>query len=387
MGNRTAKFVSALVASVLAGAPLAAVSQDAPSPPNAAADDCLASPKATAPQGQHWYYRVERGTKRQCWYLRAEGAKTTQQGAQAAALAPAAETPARNVQDARAEWTPPAAAPETTASIPTPGNAATAQRQSAAADGSTPPAVAARWPDATVNSPSPAQQAAPATVADATPAPPSPAPLAAASAPVEKPTGSLQTLLLVVGAALALAGITGSVIYRFAGSRARVQARAGARRRVNWDNWERELEEARAPWLETAKPATPARAHLRAMERPRPVDFGFALAQAAKPAASASRLVTGETADETIKDIEPPEANETLIAFDIEQPEAPAEIRQPAPHADDEADLDADAVDIDAITAILERLAKEGPKLGQPAPTTGSAAFAQSRQDRSDVRA
>ena len=83
MGNRTAKFISALIGSIIAGAPLAAVSQNAPSAPSAAstentAADCLASPKGAAPQGQHWFYRVERATKRQCWYLRAEGAKATQ---------------------------------------------------------------------------------------------------------------------------------------------------------------------------------------------------------------------------------------------------------------------------------------------------------------------
>jgi hypothetical protein len=38
-----------------------------------AADDCLAGPNAPAPQGNHWYYRVERATHRECWYLGAEG--------------------------------------------------------------------------------------------------------------------------------------------------------------------------------------------------------------------------------------------------------------------------------------------------------------------------
>ena len=77
MGNRTAKFISALIGSIVAGAPIAAVSQNAPAASSAAnaAADCLASPKGIAPQGQHWYYRVERSTKRQCWYLRAEGGK------------------------------------------------------------------------------------------------------------------------------------------------------------------------------------------------------------------------------------------------------------------------------------------------------------------------
>jgi hypothetical protein len=40
-----------------------------------AADECLSKPGTTAPQGGHWYYRVDRTTKRQCWYVGAERAK------------------------------------------------------------------------------------------------------------------------------------------------------------------------------------------------------------------------------------------------------------------------------------------------------------------------
>jgi hypothetical protein len=40
-----------------------------------AADDCVSEPNTTPPQGTHWYYRVDRTTHRQCWYLGAEGAK------------------------------------------------------------------------------------------------------------------------------------------------------------------------------------------------------------------------------------------------------------------------------------------------------------------------
>src|SRR6516165_8916122 len=40
-----------------------------------AADDCLLKPNAAAPPGSHWYYRVDRATQRECWYLGAEGAK------------------------------------------------------------------------------------------------------------------------------------------------------------------------------------------------------------------------------------------------------------------------------------------------------------------------
>ena len=58
--------------------------------------------QGAAPQGQHWFYRIERSSKRQCWYLREAGAKAAP-GAQAAAAAPEADTPTPHpVQDARA---------------------------------------------------------------------------------------------------------------------------------------------------------------------------------------------------------------------------------------------------------------------------------------------
>src|SRR4029077_16191215 len=38
-----------------------------------AADDCLAGPNKTSPAGHHWYYRVDRSTKRHCWYLGERG--------------------------------------------------------------------------------------------------------------------------------------------------------------------------------------------------------------------------------------------------------------------------------------------------------------------------
>lgn len=43
-----------------------------------AADECLSGPKGTAPEGRHWYYRVDRATGRHCWYLGAKGTKVRQ---------------------------------------------------------------------------------------------------------------------------------------------------------------------------------------------------------------------------------------------------------------------------------------------------------------------
>ncbi len=37
----------------------------------ARAEDCLAAPNSTAPQGRHWFYRLDWETQKKCWYLRA----------------------------------------------------------------------------------------------------------------------------------------------------------------------------------------------------------------------------------------------------------------------------------------------------------------------------
>jgi hypothetical protein len=34
-----------------------------------ATDECIVKPNADPPSGQHWYYRTDRQSNRQCWYL------------------------------------------------------------------------------------------------------------------------------------------------------------------------------------------------------------------------------------------------------------------------------------------------------------------------------
>jgi hypothetical protein len=41
----------------------------APSGPAHAAETCLAAPNSPAPQGSHWYYRLDRASQRKCWHL------------------------------------------------------------------------------------------------------------------------------------------------------------------------------------------------------------------------------------------------------------------------------------------------------------------------------
>jgi hypothetical protein len=81
-----------------------------------AADDCLLKPNAAAPPGSHWYYRVDRATQRECWYLGAEGAKVRSPARQDASpvqpqsskisAQPVRQTPAQVTQAAAVEASP-----------------------------------------------------------------------------------------------------------------------------------------------------------------------------------------------------------------------------------------------------------------------------------------
>jgi hypothetical protein len=104
MSNRAAKFVSAVFAGILAGALLATVSLSAAR----AADDCLSAPNAPTADGSHWYYHIDRATKRHCWYLREQGEKLSQTRAPSSQSARISErqaetTPQHSIADAHAE--------------------------------------------------------------------------------------------------------------------------------------------------------------------------------------------------------------------------------------------------------------------------------------------
>jgi hypothetical protein len=223
MPGRTAKFVSAIFVSILAGIPLATVSHGA----TPAADDCLSGPKDPAPNGSHWYYRIDHATKRHCWYLKGEQfsqSAAANSSPSAKTASPTAEaTTQRSIADAHAELpaqtaieTPKrsdglalAIAADTTVAT----SAAETQRS----------AIASRWPEQTGTSSStvPPSTAANSDAAapsdpDATPSSaPAAITLAAADSSPEKQPGSIQTLLLVILGALALAGLIGSAVFRF----------------------------------------------------------------------------------------------------------------------------------------------------------------------------
>ncbi|MGF6310062.1 chemotaxis protein histidine kinase CheA [Bradyrhizobium sp. i1.8.4] len=290
MSNRSAKFAAALAASILAGANFGAMAQNAANTASTntatskTADTCLSAPKGTAPAGSHWFYHLDRSTKKQCWYLgeaknKAAKTATTQQQPPAAApdtatadAAPPQSQPApqpvmrKSVADAHAEWPSPQAAAAAVAS-PDAGQASgmaaiTDAAASAAPAGANaqPSEVNARWLDAssmagTNGTRHAADQPTVVAQADATPQQAAAqAPAAPATAEAEKSSSSsTQMLLIVMIGALALAGLVSALVFRLTRTRTPPY-------QIN-DEW-------RAPWdsLHT-EPAPP----MSVVSRDRPV--------------------------------------------------------------------------------------------------------------------
>jgi hypothetical protein len=258
MANRTAKFVSAIFASVLAGAPLATLSHSAAR----AADDCLAAPKDETPEGGHWYYRIDHASKRQCWYLREEGEKLSQGAAPNSSrstkpIPPKAASPIqRSIADAHAELPAqtnieqPRRNDALIPSMPS-GAAATENNVGTQAPGAATlqSAIAWRWPDPSSAwrspDPSSADVSAAATPNSGNPvtsvsSPSRSQPLlaagqlaAAADLSPETPAYSVRMELAMLLGALALAGFAGGAIFKLV-SRRRPR-RAKVRRGAIWE--------------------------------------------------------------------------------------------------------------------------------------------------------
>jgi hypothetical protein len=230
MSSRAAKFVSAVFASLLVGAPLAMLSPSAA----LAADDCLAGPKKDqTPVGSHWYYRIDHATKRNCWYLREERETFSQTTApkrsqSAQPVSPEADTTMQpSIADAHAELPPqprfdaPSRDNAFTAAMP----AKPAIRQDSDISGvdTARSIIASRWPDSSVASPSndPAptkrEVVAAANLAPQTqPAIQAAGQLVAADASSQTSTYSApMQLAAALMAALALVGIVASIILSF----------------------------------------------------------------------------------------------------------------------------------------------------------------------------
>lgn len=238
MLNRTTTCAAALCAGVLATAALAAL----PAPARAA-DDCLTAPKGETPAGAHWYYRLERGTKRKCWYLADETTKAVQPAPKAKATRstePAAIDQA--VADARAELPPASSEPSSPSadSVWPPMEAAQADAAPAPDQAASAPAadtqertVAERWPepgalrDGDSNAEARLQSAAaPASVPASHPA----------ADPVADPN-SMRLMFGVLAGALALVAFIVRLIFRSTGGRLRVRTTPPQPvRRAIWDS-------------------------------------------------------------------------------------------------------------------------------------------------------
>jgi hypothetical protein len=236
--------------------------------PASAADDCLTKPKGVAPSGQHWYYRSDHATKRQCWYLGDESSRGASLGVRksAAVVAHRHHQLSQAAADARAEFPSPAvpatdvkrdlvaAAPAAMPAVPlAESNPAPAVAQDNAAAPVDQSAISSRWPEATNAVPPsavtpPLRNASQFTMAAAeTPSASvdSPAPTAAAlpvsdtqavDTPVAAPApDSSRTQLAVFLGAVALIGFSTSVLLARARARRRIRlAPVTAQRRPRW---------------------------------------------------------------------------------------------------------------------------------------------------------
>lgn len=252
MTQRTAKLASAIFASLVASAAFVTASHSAP----VEADKCLSGPKGAPPAGGHWYYRVDRATKRPCWYIGDAKAKVSRA---APGIPPQTANPVSppndagtqlSIANARAELPLPQArrAPEATALTGQPAAEAaspTDSRPAHAEDANAPRSVvASRWFEPTsMASSAPSQSAAAATrpqpISEAAPPPKAAATLrlAAADPSAARSSGTIQQLLIAIVGALTLAGLLASAIFRL--SRARRSRRRNSKmsvnRSVNWD--------------------------------------------------------------------------------------------------------------------------------------------------------
>lgn len=241
MPSRTAKSASAIFAAILGMIPLTTASRSE----TAAPDNCLTAPKGDAPPHSHWFYRIEHGTKRHCWYLR--GSEQLSQAApqnivppvKMTAPQPDVPTP-RSLANARAEIparTDRNDAPNSdSSSLTAPWNT---PRSNAPGPNGASSAVAARWPEPFAAGRSAASQPATVNLVSADPPPPIPssalADAAAVPADDDSPSqgerGILPILVALTGA-LALAGL---IIAKFGGALKSRPRTSRARRGPIWE--------------------------------------------------------------------------------------------------------------------------------------------------------
>ncbi|SHJ35363.1 hypothetical protein SAMN05444159_0400 [Bradyrhizobium lablabi] len=234
MSNCVTKFRSAIFASCLASIPLATMAHSAARE----AEQCLSGPKQEAPQGSHWYYRIDHTTKRHCWYLgeergeergKAARAVASNSSRRAAPESPKAEEAMQpSIANAHAELPAPSAVEQPThddAPAPViPNNAAIVENAMSATNA---PRwiVGSRWPDQSDASPpaqpAPDKPASPTSASSVSRPPPIAVAdqVAAALPSPETPAYSVPMQLAALIGALAIAGIIGGIAFKFGTAR------------------------------------------------------------------------------------------------------------------------------------------------------------------------
>jgi hypothetical protein len=268
---RAAKFASAISAGVAGSVPFATV----PMSTLQAAEECLSKPREVSPPGQHWYYFIDRGGKRRCWYLHEQTgtsshAAISRRARRAAILAARERDPARAraPADAHAEFGLPRGRDEnaqvsqqTLITSDYPKGAGQDQFDNAAGVNAW-SVVASRWPEpagvpAAAIEPPPASvvvaSATPeakqdASTADVTPTAP-PVVLTSADTPAGGTPESLKSLLLATAGAITISGFAGSSVYFLAHMRRRPQSRASLSRQHEGQSAEWVDHALPPPWL------------------------------------------------------------------------------------------------------------------------------------------
>jgi hypothetical protein len=229
---RAAFFVQVILVILIAAVSLTgrssfaqlAAQGSAPAAAKGATDECLAKPGATAPQGSHWYYRINRADGRHCWYLGAEGAKVRARAREA---------------DQQARAPSPRLIPPAAESPAEPAVAETTVREtkSVVADATSEPAVTGFPPESGARNPtsmSSSDVEKPGATTDAEGEMPliwpvlSPAEFTAAG-PAPQSKVRWEYILAVIAGALALAAMLIGAIFNRAAARERNQDQAAAR--------------------------------------------------------------------------------------------------------------------------------------------------------------
>jgi hypothetical protein len=204
--------------------------------PSRAADECLSQPNSNAPQGSHWYYRVDRTNQRQCWYLGAERAKPRPQQQQSASASPPPPASKPAERPAPQTATP---APQTTTEVAAIPVKTTVIRVSAADDAILRPAFleTSGWgradesADESLISTKRSDQHSVTVTDDAQPG----RPIVAASeaAKSEKPSlfsNVFVHLVALLAAVLAIVAVIGRIIFRLSPIRPADRVKPGAER-------------------------------------------------------------------------------------------------------------------------------------------------------------